>query len=81
MLLADAKPVTQRHAACALWGLSDGKDGVYDKQIAEARSQGHTRTRTAIHPPTELSAQSARTDSNVRIVTCDVRCRRAPSRT
>ena len=35
-LLSDKKAVTQRHAACALWGLSDGKDGVYDQQIAEA---------------------------------------------
>ena len=35
-LLSDARGSTQRHAACALWGLSDGKDGVYDKQIAEA---------------------------------------------
>ena len=35
-LLQAAKPVPQRHAACALWGLCDGKDGVYDKQIAEA---------------------------------------------
>jgi len=35
-LLSDAKAMTQRHAACALWGLADGKDGVYDKQIAEA---------------------------------------------
>lgn len=35
-LLTDARPITQRHAACALWGLSDGKDGIYDRQIAEA---------------------------------------------
>ena len=35
-LLSDPKPVTQRHAACALWGLSDGKDGIYDRHIAEA---------------------------------------------
>ena len=35
-LLHDARPMTRRHAACALWGLSDGKDGVYDRQIAEA---------------------------------------------
>ena len=35
-LLSDLKPMTQRHAACALWGLCDGKDGVYDKHIAEA---------------------------------------------
>ena len=35
-LLSDLKPMTQRHAACALWGLCDGKDGVYDKEIAEA---------------------------------------------
>ena len=32
-LLKDPKPVTQKHAACALWGLSDGKDGVYDKSM------------------------------------------------
>ena len=25
LLLGDARPTTQRHAACALWGLSDGK--------------------------------------------------------
>ena len=35
-LLCDQKLSTQRHAACALWGMADGKDGVYDKQIAEA---------------------------------------------
>ena len=35
-MLTDAKASTQRHAACALWGLSDGKDGVFDRQIAEA---------------------------------------------
>jgi hypothetical protein len=34
-LLTDPSPMTQKHAACALWGLSDGKDGVYDKQIVE----------------------------------------------
>lgn len=34
-LLNDSRAVTQKHAACALWGLSDGKDGIYDKQIAE----------------------------------------------
>jgi len=33
--------MTQRHAACALWGLSDGKDGIYDKQIAEAGAIPH----------------------------------------
>ena len=32
-LLSDSNPVTQKHAACTLWALSDGKDGVYDKQI------------------------------------------------
>ena len=35
-LLDDSRSKTIMHAACALWGLSDGKDGVYDKQIAEA---------------------------------------------
>ena len=35
-LLSDPRAATQKHAACALWGLSDGKDGVYDRQIAEA---------------------------------------------
>ena len=39
-LLNDPKPVTQKHAACALWGLCDGKDGIYDKQIAEAGAIG-----------------------------------------
>ena len=34
-LLSDPSTSTQRHAACALWGLSDGKDGVYDKEIVE----------------------------------------------
>jgi len=34
-LLADQSVMTQRHAACALWGLSEGKEGVYDKQIVE----------------------------------------------
>ena len=34
-LLDDGRRMTQRHAACCLWALSDGKDGVYDKSIAE----------------------------------------------
>ena len=34
-LLSDPNTMTQRHAACALWGLADGKEGVYDKQIVE----------------------------------------------
>ena len=34
-LLDDQRSMTQRHAACCLWALSDGKDGVYDKAIAE----------------------------------------------
>lgn len=34
-LLADVNMVTQRHSACALWGLSDGKDGIYDKEITK----------------------------------------------
>ena len=34
-LLADQSVMTQRHSACALWGLSEGKEGVYDKQIVE----------------------------------------------
>ena len=34
-LLDDVRSMTQRHAACCLWALSDGKDGVYDKAIAE----------------------------------------------
>ena len=35
-LLSDSRVATMRHSAAALWGLSDGKDGIYDKQIAEA---------------------------------------------
>jgi hypothetical protein len=35
-LLSDASIQTQRHAACALWGLAEGKEGVYDKEIVEA---------------------------------------------
>ena len=35
-LLSDARLITRKYAASALWGLSDGKDGVYDKYIAEA---------------------------------------------
>ena len=27
--------MTQRHSACTLWGLSEGKEGVYDKEIVE----------------------------------------------
>lgn len=34
-LLEDANLMTQKHASCSLWGLSDGKDGIYDKQIVE----------------------------------------------
>ena len=34
-LLKDLRPATIRHAACALWGLSDGQDGIYDKHIVE----------------------------------------------
>ena len=33
-LLTDGNTMTQKHAACSLWGLADGKDGVYDKEIA-----------------------------------------------
>jgi len=39
--LGDGRVLTQKHAACALWGLSDGKDGVYDRQIAEAGAIPH----------------------------------------
>ena len=35
-LLSDANLTTQRHATSALWGLAEGKEGVYDKQIVEA---------------------------------------------
>jgi hypothetical protein len=35
-LLSDTRLITRKYAASALWGLSDGKDGVYDKYIAEA---------------------------------------------
>lgn len=35
-LLSETRNMTQRHAACSLWALSDGKDGIYDKAIAEA---------------------------------------------
>ena len=35
-LLSDASTMAQKHAASALWGLADGKDGVFDKQIVEA---------------------------------------------
>ena len=35
-LLSDGSIATQKHAASALWGLADGKEGVYDKQIVEA---------------------------------------------
>jgi len=52
-LLTDASVQTQRHAACALWGLADGKEGVYDKQIVE---QGALRPLIAMlmlnHPET-----------------------------
>ena len=52
-LLTDASVQTQRHAACALWGLADGKEGVYDKQIVE---QGALRPLIAMlmlnHPDT-----------------------------
>jgi len=41
MTLGDGRALTQKHAACALWGLSDGKDGVYDRQIAEAGAIPH----------------------------------------
>jgi len=34
-LLDDMRSMTQRHAACCLWALSDGKDGVYDQAIAQ----------------------------------------------
>lgn len=34
-LLSDTRVLTQRHAACSLWGLTDGPDGIYDKQIIE----------------------------------------------
>ena len=34
-LLTDPSIKTQKHAACALWSLSDGKDGIYDKQMVE----------------------------------------------
>ena len=34
-LLRGQSVMTQRHAACALWGLTDGKEGVYDKQIVQ----------------------------------------------
>lgn len=34
-LLSDSSIMTQRHAACALWGLAEGKEGVYDKQMVE----------------------------------------------
>ena len=35
-LLSDPAIDTQKHAACALWGLAEGKEGIYDKQIVEA---------------------------------------------
>ena len=53
-LLPDASIPTQRHAACALWGLTEGKEGVFDKEVVEAgavqplsalRLQNHVETR------------------------------------
>ena len=35
LLSTGARPTRPARLACALWGLSDGKDGVYDKQIVE----------------------------------------------
>ena len=35
-LLQDSSLQAQRHAACALWGLAEGKEGVYDKDIVDA---------------------------------------------
>jgi len=34
-LLSDASMATQRNAACTLWSLSDGKEGVYDKEMVQ----------------------------------------------
>ena len=33
--LSGASVATQKHAACALWVLSDGKEGVYDKEMVQ----------------------------------------------
>ena len=35
-MLSDPSIQAQRHAACALWGLAEGKEGIYDKEIVEA---------------------------------------------
>jgi hypothetical protein len=34
-LLSDPAIDTQKNAACALWGLTEGKEGIYDKQVVE----------------------------------------------
>ena len=34
-LLSDGSIMTQRHAACALWGLAEGREGTFDKQMVE----------------------------------------------
>ena len=35
-LLSDPSIDTQKNAACALWGLTEGKEGIYDREVVES---------------------------------------------
>ena len=42
--LRAADTTTQKHAACALWGLAEGKEGVYDKEMVSGGMRACTHT-------------------------------------